>query len=283
MFSDILLTVDYDRTLTGPDSKIPERNLEAIAYFMENGGIFTVNTGRSVPTVIRDVIPYIQVNAPLLLYTGSAMYDVRTGALSHCKTISLDPYAVVEDLQTRFPMLTVEIQGIDAHYTSLKNPKWEAYCENMNCAWAYMTPDGIPGPFLKFTLYGEYRDKTLASMCQATPEDQKLFEEATNYIKERYGEYVDTFRACARIIDMHAKGCSKLRAARDLQAELGRKILVCIGDGENDLAMLQGADYAFCPADGVVADRFKNVCPCGEGAVADVIYKKLPEIIHKEA
>ena len=48
-FSDILLTVDYDRTLTAPDSTIPERNLEAIRFFIDNGGIFTVNTGRSVP------------------------------------------------------------------------------------------------------------------------------------------------------------------------------------------------------------------------------------------
>ena len=66
MFSDILLTVDFDRTLTATDSSIPERNLEAIRYFMENGGAFTVNTGRSVPLtkVFRDVVP---VNAPRLL------------------------------------------------------------------------------------------------------------------------------------------------------------------------------------------------------------------------
>ena len=67
-FSDVLLTVDYDRTLTAPDSSIPERNLEAIRYFMENDGAFTVNTGRSVPMIraFRDRVP---VNAPLLLYT----------------------------------------------------------------------------------------------------------------------------------------------------------------------------------------------------------------------
>ena len=41
MFSDVLLTVDYDRTLTDPDARIPQRNLEAIRYFMENGGAFT--------------------------------------------------------------------------------------------------------------------------------------------------------------------------------------------------------------------------------------------------
>lgn len=68
-FSDVLLTVDYDRTLTAPNSTIPERNLEAIRYFMANGGAFTVNTGRSVPMIqsFRDIVP---VNAPLLLYNG---------------------------------------------------------------------------------------------------------------------------------------------------------------------------------------------------------------------
>ena len=43
--------------------------------------------------------------------------------------------------------------------------------------------------------------------------------------------------------------------------------------------MLNGADYAYCPADGVVADRFENVCNCADGAIADVIYKKIPEIL----
>ena len=44
IYSDVLLTVDFDRTLTAPDSSIPERNIEAINYFIENGGVFTVNT-----------------------------------------------------------------------------------------------------------------------------------------------------------------------------------------------------------------------------------------------
>ena len=74
MFSDILLTVDFDRTLTAPDTTIPQRNLEAIAWFMANGGTFTVNTGRSVP-MTRPFLDQISVNAPLLLYNGSAAYD----------------------------------------------------------------------------------------------------------------------------------------------------------------------------------------------------------------
>ena len=74
LFDDVLLTVDYDRTLTGPDSSIPQRNLEAIGYFTENGGAFTVNTGRST-TTMRDLFTKIPVNAPFLLYNGSALWE----------------------------------------------------------------------------------------------------------------------------------------------------------------------------------------------------------------
>ena len=71
MFSDILLAVDFDRTLTGPDSRIPERNLEAIRYFMDNGGAFTVNTGRT-PATLHHHMDKLAYNAPLLMYNGSA-------------------------------------------------------------------------------------------------------------------------------------------------------------------------------------------------------------------
>ena len=90
---------------------------------------------------------------------------------------------------------------------------------------------------------------------------------------------VDVYRAAPRIVDVHAKGVSKIAAARRLQNELGRKLLICVGDGENDIPMLDGADHAFCPGDAIIKSRYKNVCNCGEGAVADVIYKKIPEIL----
>ena len=80
-------------------------------------------------------------------------------------------------------------------------------------------------------------------------------------------------------LNVHARGCSKINGARKLQKLLGKKYLICIGDADNDIPMLDGADYAFCPADGVVAARYETVCNCADGAVADVIYKKIPEIL----
>ena len=277
IFSDILLTVDFDRTLTAPDSTIPERNLEAIRYFTENGGAFTVNTGRSIP--MCHTIWDIPVNVPLLLYNGSAACDSRTRELSLCRPIELPRREVLEHLQSRYPKLTVEVQGVDAHYILRKDTGWEAYCDNNHCPWAYKEPGEIPGPFLKFSFYGEFRENTVASMYTGPAEEIQMLDEAAAYVQQHYGDQVDVHRACARIVDIHAKGASKIAAARALQKALGRSILVCVGDADNDISMLTGADYAYCPSDGIVADRFPNVCPCGEGAVADVIYEKIPALL----
>lgn len=282
LFSDILLSVDYDRTLTAPDSTIPQRNMEAIRYFMENGGTFTVNTGRSVPMtkVFRDKVP---VNAPLLLYNGSAAYDLQEKQLSFCHEIQLDLWETVNKCMTLFPDLTVEVQGVDAHYRFTENPAWDAFSEHQQCAHAFARPGEDLGTFLKFTLYGEIRDVTVADLFEATPEERRRMDEAEQQLKDIFGECCEVFRAATRIIDVHAKGVSKARSARELQQRLGKKWLVCIGDAENDLLMLENADFAYVPADAILADQFPNVCSCGEGAVADVIYKKIPEILEKQA
>ena len=276
-FDHILLTVDYDRTMTAPDSTVPERNLEAIRYFMENGGAFTLNTGRSVP-MASSLLDRIPVNVPFLLYNGSAAYDRQRQELRQCRTIDLDPEALVADLLGRFPHLTLEVQGTDAHYIFRKNSGWEAFNTHNRCPWAYADPENVPRPFLKFAIYGEFRDKTVASMYESTPRERAQIDEAVAYVEKTYGQQVDVFRPCARIVDFHAKGVSKIKSARDLQKSLGRSLLICVGDAENDIPMLDGADFAFCPADGVVADRYETVCKCADGAVADVIYKKIPEI-----
>ena len=278
IFSDVLLTVDYDRTLTAPDSTIPERNIEAIRYFIENGGAFTINTGRSVPMtkVFRERVP---VNAPLLLYNGSAAYDVNEKKLTFCHAINLDLWETVRRCEELFPDLTVEVQGIDAHYRFSENPMWDAFSEHQNCAHAFAQPGEDLGTFLKFTLYGEFRDVTVADMYNGSPEERKRMDDAEALLRQEFGECCEVFRAATRIIDVHAKGVSKARSARELQQRLGRKILVCAGDAENDLSMMRDADYSFAPADGIIASQFETVCECAQGAVADVIYKKIPIIL----
>ena len=282
MFSDILLTVDYDHTMTAPDTTIPERNIEAIRYFMENGGAFTVNTGRSVP-MARVIAEKVPLNAPLLLYNGSAAYDTKTNTFVFAHTIDMDMELTLREVARLFPDMTVELQGLDAHYTYEKHEMWEAFSREQDCPFGYLGEGVDPGPFLKFALYGEIRSSSMAHMYTGSPAELARIDEVERLMNQHWGDQCAIFRATPRIIDVQTRGVSKLRSARQLQRQLGRKLLVCVGDGENDVTMLSGADYAFSPADGVVADRFENVCKCADGAVAEVIYEKIPEILRKEA
>lgn len=278
IYSDILLTVDYDRTLTAPDSTIPARNIEAIRYFMDNGGAFTVNTGRSMP-MVRPFLEKVPVNTPLLIYNGSAAYDTEKKELCFMHEIGMDLWKTVEELLELFPDLTVEVQALDRHYNFLPNPEWDAFSANNGCAYAMARWGQDLGPFLKFSLYGQLREPTVAHLFEGSAEEIARLDAAQALIEQRYGDKVTVFRAAPRIIDVHAKGVSKAISARQLQQQLGRKILVCVGDAENDVMMLRDADYAFVPADAILKDRFPNVCNCGDGAVADVIYRKIPELL----
>lgn len=276
-YEDILLTADFDRTLTAPDSSIPERNRQAILAFMEKGGAFTVNTGRSLP-MYRPHIQEIPVNAPLLLYNGSAAIAPETGELLFSHTFDFDPKTLLPAIVERYPEQVIELQGIRAHYTLRHQPMWEAFCRQNGCAYGrFQEAEGEP--FLKFTLYERFWEPTVAHLFTGSPEALAHMDRVERELRQLLGDRAVVYRAAHRIIDVHAAGVSKAAAARELQQKLGRKLLICVGDAENDLPMLEGADYAFCPADGAVADRFPNVCPCAQGAVADVIYEKIPQIL----
>lgn len=279
MFKNILLTVDYDRTLTAPDSTVPKRNLEAIEYFMANGGTFTLNTGRST-TTMRDLLYTIPVNAPFLLYNGSAAWE--KGRLTQLRTIDVPMWEMVTAVAQAFPEMNPEIQSVDNHY--LVNPRREftALYDKMHWGWAAAETGADYGPFIKLAVYGEIHRSALSDLYEITPAEAQRFRRLEEFLLENWGNKIQVFRAAPRILDIHAKGVSKGNAAVSLKNALGKKILVCVGDAENDLTMLQAADYAFCPADGVVADRFPTVCDCAAGAVADVIYKKIPEILHNQ-
>ena len=244
MFSDILLTVDYDRTLTAPDSTIPARNIEAIEYFIANGGAFTVNTGRSLP-MARPFIGKFPVSAPLILYNGSAAFDVETETFSRTYPIDLDITEFTTHLQSLFPELVIEVQAMDTHYGLRQDRDWEIFSQNGGCGWAYTAPAQIPGPFLKVAMNGSCAGHTAASMYDATEAELEYMKNAMDMVRKLYGHKVDVFHSVPKIADIHAKGVSKCKAARDLQREMGKKWLICVGDSDNDVSMLEGSS---CPS-----------------------------------
>lgn len=276
MFSDILLTVDFDRTLTALDGTVPQRNLEAIDFFIKNGGVFTVNTGRSYIS-FRKFLEKVPVNGPLLLLNGSAAWE--NGTFYDVKNIETDVWPTLQRLMARFPDVNLELQAPDMHYLIAPHPSYATYYSKRDLPHGILPLAPQAVDFVKVGIYGDVHG-ALGIDEQA---ERAQFDEITAFLTAEFGNTLEIFRATPRIINVHAKGVSKGNAACALQKKLGRKILICVGDEGNDLSMLRQADHAFCPSDGEVADRFENVCPCGEGAVADVIYEKIPAILQNKA
>ena len=276
MFSDILLTVDYDRTLTDYSGQIVPRNLEAIRYFMDNGGTFTVNTGRSLPQS-KIILEQVPMNTAFLCYNGGLA--IEDGNILFSYPIDLPLEQTLREVCDAFPDLNVDLHGVKAHFGFQPIGCWEEYYQARNCDYHLSGEGQAYGPFLKFNVYGELRDDSFYQVFSGTPDETARIDEAAQWLQNTYGNKIIVYRAGARVLNIHASQVSKLLAARTLQQHLGKKILICVGDAANDLPMLEGADYAFCPSDGTIADRFPNVCDCGQGAVADVIYKKIPEIL----
>lgn len=86
-FDNKLLLSDYDNTLHFTEAALREgeslplispRNLEAIRYWMDQGGRFAVATGRALAAFRRQA-ESVPMNAPSIVDNGAAIYDLTRG------------------------------------------------------------------------------------------------------------------------------------------------------------------------------------------------------------
>lgn len=271
-FSDMLLVSDFDRTLTAPDSTIPQANLEAIRSFTDRGGRFTVGTGRSAP-MFRPYHERVPTNAPLILYNGAAAYDYSTETLSAAVWMPTGR-DLLEYLTERFPELLLEIQGVDYHYLIGENPMRERFYRAQGVACKTVTLEEAPTRYHKLAIFGDFRSLDVGQFYDGTPEELARFGECCERIMRDWpGLTAD--RAAPRIIDLQATQGGKGAAARALARRLGRSTLVCVGDAMNDASMLLEADLAFAPADCAPEVKALGCCryvrPCAQGSIAGVI------------
>ncbi len=271
-FSRILMVSDFDRTLTGPDSRVPAANIEAIRRFMEKGGRFTVGTGRSAP-MFRPHHDKVPTNAPLILYNGAAAYDYATETLSGAVWMSTGR-ELLEYITENFPELWLEVQGVDVHYLIGENPVREAFYTAQGVAHRTVTVAEAPARYHKLAIFGEFHGLDVGQFYSGTPEEIERFGLCCEKIMRDWPGLIAD-RAAPRIIDLQASRGGKGRAARDLAKRLGRPILICVGDAMNDASMLLEADLAFAPSDCAEEIKALGCCrlvrPCAEGSLAGVV------------
>lgn len=114
-FEKVLIASDFDGTLKNDEGIITDDVRSAIAYFISEGGYFTVCTGRTYQGFHLYDPTYI--NAPVLLTNGSMAYDYEKNEPVFVNGIDAEhgiPF--VRAIMEKFPDVSIEMYPFDSTY-----------------------------------------------------------------------------------------------------------------------------------------------------------------------
>lgn len=258
-FNGVLLASDFDCTLTDRSGKIPQRNIDAVKYFISEGGRFTVSTGRAKEG-FHKYSPEL-INAPVLLANGAAAYDYGSGAVIFEYGIGSEDIPVLLAVTEKYPCLCVEFFSCGKGAFAL-NPDEETFLHFKGLGFDFSELDEITADFFPCA-------KIMLGSRKNTPEIQAYLrgiDMGNMFYIPSSGSYIEILSKKA------GKGRGLLRLADILGIE--HKNTYAVGDGSNDADMLKAAALGFAPEDG---DEFALnsadavVCGSGSGAVAGAI------------
>ena len=260
-FSNTVLITDLDGTLL-PQSKIlNEKDLSAIKYFRQNGGIFTIATGRIIQAS-EQFFDTLKPDAPVILNNGGLIYNVdkKETVYEHCINETAMEYTIA--LMEKFPEMGVEINFPDGIFV-VRMTEWERLHLNMtHLPYTEKSLEEIPKSGWCKVLYsmGGGRVRELSDYAEAMGWDKTSFVISGDFLFE-----------CL------PKGCTKGSALKKLwELEKWDTFTVAAaGDYNNDLEMLEFADIAIAPqnAQDIVkrSADYVTKATCEEGAIADAI------------
>lgn len=247
-FDGILICSDWDGTLfTG--GEVPEKSVKAIRYFQENGGLFTVCSGRDLGFLKR-YEHFVKPNTYALCLNGAKICDTDTGEVIREGFVGPEAYDMVDSiLASGAKILTVNFVEKGANdIVQLSVPEYKR-----------LRPELINKQVYKLTV------------SATDPQDGELMSAAAREFGAKEHSAVRSFAPYIEILkNENTKGV----AARFLKEYVGAKLLVGMGDYENDIFLLEAVDISY--AVGNAIDALKKVASkvtvsVSEGAVAEVI------------
>ena len=261
-FSGVMLISDFDDTLYGSDLHVSEENKTAIRCFMDQGGLFTVATGRARKTFSPQVtLEDIPLNAPVILSNGATIYDYQT---EHMVRRTYLPDQILQDMLdvcAQFPSLGFEAYYQNEIYVHNPNLVTHRHMERVGMDYTVLPIDQIPLPLTKIIL----------------EQDNPVLKEVQTYMQNKVGEAYEVIFSNRYLLELTAKNSHKGGSALWLAEYLGisREHLYCVGDNQNDIPMLEAAKIGFAPS--TCSENVKDwggarlVRGCDDGCVASVI------------
>ena len=271
-FDGVLIASDFDNTLVYTEGAlragaempaISRENCEAIEYFMAQGGIFSVATGRALPSfekVYRDV----PMNGPTVLFNGAAIYDFAKQCYLYTAFLPEDIRDHVKALLTELPGLAFEIYHDDNSVHAI-NPN-ELTLRHLHLTHSptvtLRSIDEAPLPISKL-LFEEYE-----------PVQRQIID---FFRRQSWGDAYEVVSSGNFLLEVTARGANKGGMVRKLAELLNidRRHVYCVGDHANDVPMLEFAHVPFAPKNAIhVVHQVPgiHILPdCSDNAVADMI------------
>ena len=255
-FDGFLICSDVDSTLTYEAGKVSDENAKAIKYFQDEGGLFTLATGRA-PSFMEHFSDRLKINAPIVSFNGTLLYNTETDKI--IKTWPMDKavvYNVFKYLQKTYPEIWHYSFGVN---TSI-NAQYEAKNHSADDGTLDALFDSFPNEMFKVL----------------TVQSEPLTLEIKRDLIDKFGNQLQFYRSWNEGLEYVSLESGKGIAVDYLKQYLNGRIhtTVGVGDYENDITLLQYADIGYAVENSIdavkeAADRItvKNT----EHAIAAVI------------
>ena len=266
IYEGMIIVTDLDGTFLGRGECVPERNLRAVAEFVEKGGRFTVSTGRMMVDLDRALPDAVHLcNAPLITSNGALIYDaVQQRVLSEHPMDKADTLALLQWLRVRFPTTGGRVATNHGALTDGEG--------------------AVIGQDIVRYKEGQIRILSLEDWDLEDPDERwyklvlrdtsEVLDEVRAAVRAAFAGRFTFADSAPAFFELNAPGCSKANAVRFLRKRYPGARIICCGDYGNDLAMLTAADLAVCPSnatDEVKAVSHLCLCPHTEGLIADLL------------
>lgn len=234
IFEGKLILTDLDGTYLFDDHHISKENREAAAYFMENGGLFTIATGRS-KAGMEHFFPELVINAPAILYNGSVIHDFirKADVLDTC--VGESGFQLYKSLEKQFPQIGIEVYGNHTPYVAQDNFWTRRHFQNVKMPWNPCPAEEIPHPWLSMVVTGE----------------SDVLPQVAAFLETRFAGQFFVQYSSPHMLEIMHPAANKGTAAKHLWELLGiaPENVYVAGDGPNDRQLLQSAFHSCAPAD----------------------------------
>ena len=228
-FEGYLLVSDMDGTLLNSDKVVSEKNKEAIRYFTDNGGKFTLASGRMVQSVKR-FIDELSIELPVILHNGAKIYDFKNNKVLFEKNIEEKRKQAIKRVKEDYPTIGVEIFCDEVVYIYQKcelTKRYNKYTYDI----VYEVPEEVwSKPWTKVLLIGDGKElDKLEKIYKSEYDSGNCYRSGENYL-DIVGNNINKGQSLSILIDY---------------LKIDKNKVIAVGDNMNDIEMLELAKFGF--------------------------------------